>query len=264
MKRKGWILLGISFILGIAGGLYYAWNVNPVAYVDAAPSSLRQDFRSDYITVIAASYAATGELDRAQVRLSIFSLEDLGSYLGRLAQNRLAEGRPESEARALAMLAAAVGEGPPALPITPSPSQSASTGEPSITSSPAPSNTARPVRPPTSTPGAPFELIEQEKVCDPSLEKPLLQVRILDALSEGVPRMSILVIWDSGQEKFFTGLKPELGLGYADFVMTEGAVYTLQVSDADRLVTGLRSELCTGEGGEPYPGAWLLTFQRPY
>lgn len=113
MKRNGWILLGISFILGIAGGLHYAWNINPVAYVDAAPSSLRQDFQSDYITLIAASYAATGELDRAQVRLSIFSLENLGSYLGRLAQNRLAEGRPESEARALAMLAAAVGEAPP-------------------------------------------------------------------------------------------------------------------------------------------------------
>jgi hypothetical protein len=263
MKREGWILFGISFILGIAGGLYYAWNINPVAYVDAAPSSLRQDFQSDYITLIAASYAATGELDRAQVRLSVFSLEDLGSYLGRLAQNRLAEGRPESEARALAMLAAAVGEGPPALPITPSPSESASTGEPSITSSPSPSNTPRPMRPPTSTPGAPFELIEQEKVCDPSLGGPLLQVRILDALSEGVPRMSILVIWDSGQEKFFTGLKPELGLGFADFAMTEGVIYTLQVSDADRLVTGLTSELCTGEEGELYPGAWLLTFQRP-
>lgn len=263
MKRDGWILLGISFILGIAGGLYYAWNINPVAYVDAAPSSLRQDFQSDYITLIAASYAATGELDRAQVRLSIFSLDDLGSYLGRLAQNRLAEGRPESEARALAMLAAAVGEGPPALPITPSPSESASTGEPSVTSSPSPSNTPSPMRPPTSTPGAPFELIEQEKVCDPSLGGPLLQVRILDALSEGVPRMSILVIWDSGQEKFFTGLKPELGLGFADFVMTEGVIYTLQVSDADRLVTGLTSELCTSEEGELYPGAWLLTFQRP-
>ncbi|MFA9405151.1 MAG: hypothetical protein ACERKX_04990 [Anaerolineales bacterium] len=263
MKRDGWILLGISFILGIAGGLYYAWNINPVAYVDAAPSSLRQDFQSDYITLIAASYAATGELDRAQVRLSIFSLDDLGSYLGRLAQNRLAEGRPESEARALAMLAAAVGEGPPALPITPSPSESASTGEPSVTSSPSPSNTPSPMRPPTSTPGAPFELIEQEKVCDPSLGGPLLQVRILDALSEGVPRMSILVIWDSGQEKFFTGLKPELGLGFADFAMTEGVIYTLQVSDADRLVTGLTSELCTSEEGELYPGAWLLTFQRP-
>ncbi len=263
MKRNGWILLGISFILGIAGGLHYAWNINPVAYVDAAPSSLRQDFQSDYITLIAASYAATGELDRAQVRLSIFSLEDLGSYLGRLAQNRLAEGRPESEARALAMLAAAVGEAPPALPITPSPSESASTGEPSTTPSPSPSNTPRPLHPPTSTPGAPFELIEQEKVCDPSEEKPLLKVRILDALSEGVPRMSILVIWDSGQEKFFTGLKPELGLGYADFAMTEDVVYTLQVSDADRLVTGLRSELCTDEEGELYPGAWLLTFQQP-
>ncbi len=263
MNRNGWILLGIGVILGIAGGLYYAWNINPVAYVDAAPSSLRQDFQSDYITLIAASYAATGELDRAQVRLSIFSLEDLGSYLGRLAQNRLAEGRPESEARALAMLAAAVGEGPPALPISPSPSESTSTGKPSTTPSPSPSNTPRPVRPPTSTPGAPFELVAQEKVCDPSLGGPLLQVRILDALSEGVPRMSILVIWDSGQERFFTGLKPELGLGFADFAMTEGVVYTLQVSDADRLVTGLTSELCTGEEGELYPGALLLTFQRP-
>lgn len=263
MNRNGWILLGIGVILGIAGGLYYAWNINPVAYVDAAPSSLRQDFQSDYITLIAASYAATGELDRAQVRLSIFSLEDLGSYLGRLAQNRLAEGRPESEARALAMLAAAVGEGPPALPITPSPSGTTSTGKPSTTPSPSPSNTPRPVRPSTSTPGAPFELVEQEKICDPSLGGPLLQVRILDALSEGVPRMSILVIWDSGQEKFFTGLKPELGLGFADFIMTEGVIYTLQVSDADRLVTGLTSELCTGEDGELYPGAWLLTFQRP-
>ncbi len=263
MKRNGWILLGISFVLGIAGGLYYAWNINPVAYVDAAPSSLRQDFQSDYITLIAASYATTGELDRAQVRLSIFNLEDLGSYLGRLAQNRLAEGRPESEARALAMLAAVVRDGPPTLPITPSPSESATTGEPSTTPSPSPSNTPRPVRPPTSTPGAPFELIEQEKVCDPSLGGPLLQVRILDSLSEGVPRMSILVIWDSGQEKFFTGLKPELGLGFADFAMTEGVIYTLQVSDADRLVTGLTSELCAGEEGELYPGAWLLTFQRP-
>ena len=263
MKREGWILFGISFILGIAGGLYYAWNINPVAYVDAAPSSLRQDFQSDYITLIAASYAATGELDRAQVRLSIFSLEDLGSYLGRLAQNRLAEGRPESEARALAMLAAAVGEGPPALPIPPSPSESTSTGKPSTTPSPSPSNTPRPVRPPTSTPGAPFELVAQEKVCDPSLGGPFLQIRILDPLSEGVPRMSILVIWDSGQERFFTGLKPELGLGFADFAMTEGVVYTLQVSDADRLVTGLTSELCTGEEGELYPGAWLLTFQQP-
>ncbi len=264
MKRNGWILLGMGLIIGVAGGLYYAWNINPVAYVDAAPSSLRQDFQSDYITVIAASYAATGELDRAQVRLSIFSLEDLGRYLGRLAQNRLAEGRPESEARALAMLAAAVGEGSPELPVMPSPSQGASTGEPFTTPSPSPpSNTPRPVRPPTSTPGAPFELIHKENICDPSLAKPLLQVRILDALSEGVPGMSILVIWDSGQEKFFTGLKPELGLGYADFVMTEGVAYTLQVSDANTLATGLTSELCTGEEGELYPGAWLLTFQRP-
>jgi len=263
MKRNGWILLGIGLILGVAGGLYYAWKINPVEYVDAAPSSLRQDFQSDYIALIASSYAATGELDQAQVRLSIFGLKDLGSYLGRLAQNRLAEGRPESEARALAKLAAAVGEGPLTLPITPSPSQDPSTGEPSITPSPSPSSTPRPLRPPSSTPGAPFELIDQEKVCDPALEKPLLQIRIIDALSEGVPGMSILVIWDSGQEKFFTGLKPELGLGYADFVMDEGVVYTLQVTEADRLATGLKTEPCTGEEGEFYPGTWMLTFQQP-
>jgi hypothetical protein len=88
-------------------------------------------------------------------------------------------------------------------------------------------------------------------------------VRVLDAAGQGVPGVEVLVVWDTGEDRFYTGLKPELGSGYGDFAMTEGVQYTVRLAEAGALVTGLQAQNCTGESGESYPGSWALDFVQP-
>jgi hypothetical protein len=114
---------------------------------------------------------------------------------------------------------------------------------------------------PTATPIASLEFVEQQKVCDPDLQEPLIQVEVIDLNRRPVPGVEVLVIWDTGQDHFFTGLKPELGAGYGDFTMTEGLTYTVQLTLAERPITSLTVEDCT-EGDLTFQGSWLLTFQQ--
>jgi hypothetical protein len=100
-------------------------------------------------------------------------------------------------------------------------------------------------------------------VCDPLLAEPLIQVHVSDAAGGPVSGAEVLVIWDEGQDRFFTGLKPELGLGYADFSMTEGVTYSLQLSATGEPITGLSTFACSDEQAEDYLGSWLLQFEQP-
>lgn len=257
MKQSGWLPLLLGLGLGLAGGLFYSWIVNPVEYTDTAPGSLREDFKTDYLALIAAAYASRGDLTRAQVRLALFEGLNSADELAALAQRRQAAGHPPSEAEALAELAAALRGVPTPGPTTAGPEASDTPAPPSPT--PTPTRT----RAPSATPGAPFQLAERQQVCDPLLAEPLIQVQVSDAAGSGVPGVEVLVIWDEGQDRFFTGLKPELGLGYADFTMAEGVTYSLQLSAAGEPVTGLATFECTDEEGAAYLGSWLLVFEQP-
>jgi hypothetical protein len=60
----------IGLVLGVALGLGYAWRVQPVAYYDTAPDSLRQDYRADYVLMVAQSYQGEDDLRLALLRLA--------------------------------------------------------------------------------------------------------------------------------------------------------------------------------------------------
>lgn len=266
MNRSRWLPLILVFAVGLAGGLYYAWVVNPVEYVDSAPASLRQPYRDSYLTLIAAAYAQTGDLARAQARLSLFDDPHLTDTLAALAQRELASGGSEADAKALAQLAAAISQqSTPSRPAasTRPPIPSRATG--TATRRPTPSTTPIPTHTPapSATPGAPFQLKSQDQVCDTKLGEPLIQVEIEDAAGKPVPGIEVLVVWDSGQDHFFTGLKPELGLGYGDFTMTPGTTYTVQLADSASPITGLQAPSCTASDGSTFTGSWLLTFSQP-
>jgi hypothetical protein len=62
------LLLGLA--IGLAVGLIYGWVVQPVQYVDTAPDTLRSDYRSDYVLMVAEAYAREQDLDLAQRRLA--------------------------------------------------------------------------------------------------------------------------------------------------------------------------------------------------
>ena len=261
MKLNRLLPFILGALLGMSAGLLYSWTINPVEYVDAAPASLRANFKEDYLSLIAASYDYSSDLQHARARLADLQFEDPASSLSRLAQNRLAAGRPQAEVLALAQLAAVLGERPVPLtspgveqPATPTPAPSPTTTA-TATKTPTPA--------PSPTPGAPFTLRERSEVCDPDLGEAQLQIIVLDAAGDGIPGVELQVISDPGQDRFYTGLKPELGPGYADFTMHPGVTYSLQLSGGRSPISGLIAPDCPASEGGNYPGAWLLTFEQP-
>ena len=252
------VLLGV--VVGMLAGLIYGWVVQPVRLVDTSPASLRTDFQDDYVALIAAAYAVTRDLPRAQARLALLPGAADEDHLAALAQARLAAGRPAPEVQALAALAAELSDGQPSPTVEPPPATPVPTARASPTlTTPRP----RPTSIPTATPGAPFRLSERRLVCDDPAPQPRLQVVVLDAAGEGVPNVLVRVIWDAGQDQFFTGLKPELGVGFGDFTIEPDTEYTVQLSESDAIATGIRSEACPDSSGGTHPGSWRLTFVQP-
>lgn len=62
--------LTVGLIFGLVVGLIYGWVLRPVEYVDTAPDTLREDYRTDYVLMVAEAYAGDGDLDLAQIRLA--------------------------------------------------------------------------------------------------------------------------------------------------------------------------------------------------
>ena len=291
-RRGSWYLL-TGAVLGAALGLFYSWVISPVKYVDAPPYTLRADFKDDYRALVAAAYLYSGDLVRARDRLAQLNDDVPAQTLAMQAQRALAEGRPEEEVRALEMLSMALGGGviPDTTSITPTqaatliPPTSAFTSTPLLLEStasptfpiqatltpptilitPASTTGDQPSRTgtPTSTPGAPFVMKETQLVCNINQTEPLIQVEIKDAAGQVVPSVEVMVTWDGGEDHFFTGLKPELGLGYADFVMTPKVVYTVSLADGGQVVDDLTAAECVADEDSRYWGSWFLIFVQP-
>jgi hypothetical protein len=59
------IVLGIGFGIGLA----YGWLIDPVEYVDTQPQSLRDDYKTDYVLMVAEAYHAERDSSLARERL---------------------------------------------------------------------------------------------------------------------------------------------------------------------------------------------------
>lgn len=281
-RRPPWYLV-TGLVIGIGLGLWVAWVLAPVEVVDTHPITLREEFKGEYRKLIAAAYVADGDLGRARARLALLGDPDPARTLASQAQVTLAEGGSQDEARNLGLLAAALAEetAPEETPqATNNPGDEeggvdpiTTTPTPDTTEGPSPSGTPtrRPIQTPTPlptrtatpTPGAAFLVQDWAPICEESLTRPLIQVYAIDAAGQPVPGVEAVVTWVGGADHFFTGLKPEFGLGYADFEMTLGETYTLQLTDGGEPLTGLATQDCEGEQGERYWGSWRVTFVQP-
>ncbi len=126
-----------------------------------------------------------------------------------------------------------------------------------------PSDTPNTWRTSTTNPEGPFILMGREEICGQRLSAPLIQVEALDHFGLPVPGVLVIVTWKDGEERFYTGLKSEKSLGYADFTPTPGIAYTLRLGEGGETVVGLTALACKDSGGESYWGTWLLRFTQP-
>lgn len=69
MRRWFWFFVAILF--GVAVGLFYGWVINPVEYVDTTPVTLRNDYQTDYVLMVAEVYHADGDIEQAARRLAV-------------------------------------------------------------------------------------------------------------------------------------------------------------------------------------------------
>jgi hypothetical protein len=295
MRRFPWWIpvTLLALLTGLGLGLVYSWVISPARATDTEPAILRADFKEQYRSAIAAAYAATGNLPRAQARLAYLGDVDPVPALNAQAQRMLASGESFQQAEQVAGLALALSNngtpiptetaaiGPvteiasnetttPTSTLPPPPPDvpivltgTAETVEPEPTQAVVIQVTPRPTRTPVPAFGAPFKSTGQDTVCDPNLPDGLLQIIVYNSRRKQMAGIEIVVTWDGGGERFFTGFKPEISDGYADFIMTPNIAYSVQLARGSDIVSGLTAPACQASNGESYFGGIKLTFQQP-
>ena len=75
MSSQNWIKITVAIIAGIILGLIYGWVIDPVEYTNATPNILREDYRTDYVLMVAEAYQAEQDQALAARRLAVFGSE---------------------------------------------------------------------------------------------------------------------------------------------------------------------------------------------
>jgi hypothetical protein len=86
---------------------------------------------------------------------------------------------------------------------------------------------------------------------------------VLDQEGEQQPNVELLLRWSEGEDRACTGLKPEIGVGYADFGVAAGQSYQVGVIGIESdLAQGIVADECIGEGMEKGQiASWEIVFQ---
>ena len=106
---------------GIGLGVYYAWIISPLRYVDTSPDTLRADFKDQFRVAIAAAFATDHNLDRAKARLVLLGNPNSIQDLTALAQRMLGEGESFHVVQEVANLATDLQAGVASIPLTSTP-----------------------------------------------------------------------------------------------------------------------------------------------
>jgi hypothetical protein len=290
MKRFPWEIIPVLAI-GIGLGLFFAWMVAPVRYINTVPNTLRTDFKDQYRILIAASYASTHDLTRAKSRLELLGDSNPVQALSAQAQRMLAAGQPLDMIQQVARLASDLQTGAAQSPPTAVTESTLSVELPTATRAaplmgtetpqflpeasvsptievintilPVQTATPRPTHIPTPTTGASFVLLSNDIVCKPNLTDGLMQISVIDSRHHQMPGVEIIITWVGGEEQFFTGLKSELQAGYADYLMQANVTYSVRIAESGTPVPNLSAPTCTDSSGQTYTGGLHLTFQQP-
>ena len=252
MKARWLILWGL--ILGLAGGLVFAWVIAPPEYYNIYPPLMAREHRRDWIQMTALAYGVEGKGERTQLRLRGLAAEEVRQVTAQTLDAAAAAGRPIEVLRRLAKLAQFYGADTPAVriyaeaeaPVTPTSIAPTATSTP-IPPTSTPTMTPLPATPtlfPTAMPSpSPYRVLTQTITCT-------TQARVSVALyisptiggtedgedppdrPEPLPGENVWLLWDEAADRAVTGMRPALGLGYADFEVTPGQTYKVYVGSA--------------------------------
>jgi hypothetical protein len=242
-------LLGL--IAGIALGLVITWGVWPVEFKNADPVDLRQSLKDDFVRMASVAYESDANLETARRRIQSLELGDPTQTFDNLIA--LEKNPKNSITRdSLIHLGQALGL---KLPYT---AQRAAPGVPTpatifVVATPIPSVLT-------------FRLVEHSQLnCTDEPDTARLRITVRDNNGRDLPNIGIEIRSADVNETIYTGLKPERGVGYADYETTPGT-YAVRILDAESetvsdLVIGDTPTNCQADRGAT-PRGWKLVFQQ--
>lgn len=278
----GQILGGL--VIGLALGLLTAWVIAPVEYTDTSPASLREEFKDQYRLAIASAYNASGNLERARARLALVDGQNgLPALLSQVERINASGTSPDSAYEIAGLYNALLTAAQAFVTETsaaPSPTlekgaaptstqtpfgmvvtlQAATNTGPSPT--PRATSTPKPTATPSPTAGAPFIIFSLNESCDPQERQGLLMVEVRNKKRQPIEGQEIIISWSTGEESFFTGLKPGISDGYADYLMQQDTIYSVRLASGGEPAMDLAAPICNRDG-EEYLGQIQLIFQQP-
>lgn len=266
-----WWALLLGLLVGIGGGVFFAWVIAPVQETETLPRQLNAVAKADYVVAVALRFGYDSDLSRAVDALIALRLgNDPFQGVADIACQLASTGYVDSTAgiRALRSLQifyrlqgkagcadALVDDATPIAVLTVVVATSTPTLAP-----PPPTKTATPS---SGTPAPIVEIVpttrpRQQYVGDivttfcSARQSGTIEVFVQDYDGQGIPGQVIRVRWDGGTDDFVTGLKPERDTGYADFTMEAGFNYTIDMpAQSDPLAQPIIAETClTSDGAE--------------
>ena len=70
-RKARWLAFFAAIAVGVGIGLYYGWVISPVSYVDTAPNTLRDDYKADFVLMVAEAYQSDGDLESTKRELAL-------------------------------------------------------------------------------------------------------------------------------------------------------------------------------------------------
>lgn len=282
-RYVSWWGLLFGLLVGIGGGLAFAWTVSPAQEVNTAPWQLRKADKQAYVVGIILNWANDGDLTRAIQRLIDLRLpgDDPIRAVADVACDLASTGYVDSNSGLRAIRAmiqfyqlqgrtgcaeAIIPNLTPQAQITIVPPTNTPTIPPPPSKTPTPPEIARPsptqavVIVPTTIPQRAFTIVRSEAFCDAELSG-VIEVRVQERSGDPIPGMALRVRWDTGQETFFTGLKPERGADYADYAMEEGKAYTVEMPGRSNPSQPYLAAPCTTDQGQEAVQSYRVFFR---
>ncbi len=269
-------IVAIFLFGGIGGGLFYAWEISPVVEQNTRPDQLRMEEQLDYIAGIALDYAYLQNRNRTyNLLLEADPAREPFQFAADSVCEMTRRGRVQtsSDIEVIRQLIAFFSAQPnvnvacdiqvfatsaaPSLP-SPTPNRITPTVAPASVFTKTPTQPAnQPTTPPNvnlqpTLPSNEFVIVQTSRFCSPNASG-VIEIRVRRAnFGDGIPGVPIEIQWNasSGQrsQTFFTGLKPDRDVGYADFQMEAGLSYQVRLPDLSNFTERLEAVPCDDAG----------------
>lgn len=103
------ISLLVGLLIGALVGLYFGWERFPAEFINSPASSLAEEYKDEYIVMVAAGYLQDGDLGGAVDRIRILGVPNIPAYVQDVSERYITNSRDVNDITYLVALSESLG-----------------------------------------------------------------------------------------------------------------------------------------------------------